>query len=232
MPISVACGDCGKKYGVRDELAGKKFRCKECQAVVAVPSADEPDEDLFAGADLRKAGKASPRYDDEDDEAEDYDDAPPRRKKVARAKRPRRRPRGDGMPVSAILAVCCQCVLLGLNSLSLFVKLTNPAPVMTPNETGKISGILLRVAIAGVVLVGLLKRSQNSRLWSRRLSGLGIVFGVIILAIFAALYPSIPTPEAKFEALAVIGVMVLQIGLWTTLVVSLSTDSADEWYNE
>lgn len=37
MPISVSCSACGKQYNVKDEAAGKKFKCKECEAIVEVP---------------------------------------------------------------------------------------------------------------------------------------------------------------------------------------------------
>src|SRR5206468_3474856 len=35
MAISVSC-DCGKQLRVKDDLAGKKIRCPECQAVLRV----------------------------------------------------------------------------------------------------------------------------------------------------------------------------------------------------
>ncbi len=35
MPITVRCS-CGKSYQVADKLAGKKFRCKSCESVLAV----------------------------------------------------------------------------------------------------------------------------------------------------------------------------------------------------
>ncbi len=37
MAILISCGKCGKRYSVKDELAGKKIRCKECETLVAVP---------------------------------------------------------------------------------------------------------------------------------------------------------------------------------------------------
>lgn len=44
MPISFECDHCGKSYRVKDEAAGKRFRCKECSSPLEVPS---PDEDEF-----------------------------------------------------------------------------------------------------------------------------------------------------------------------------------------
>ena len=37
MPIAVTCEQCGKKYRVRDDLFGKKFRCKKCGEPVQIP---------------------------------------------------------------------------------------------------------------------------------------------------------------------------------------------------
>lgn len=37
MPIAIACGVCKTQYTLRDDLAGKKLRCKECQSVLVVP---------------------------------------------------------------------------------------------------------------------------------------------------------------------------------------------------
>jgi len=41
MAIEVKCSNpqCGKIYRVKDEAAGKKFKCKQCQTVLVVPAA-------------------------------------------------------------------------------------------------------------------------------------------------------------------------------------------------
>lgn len=39
MPIEFACNECSKTYRVKDELAGKKIKCSQCEAVVEVPTA-------------------------------------------------------------------------------------------------------------------------------------------------------------------------------------------------
>jgi hypothetical protein len=41
MPIHVRCPDCGTEHNLADTLAGKKVRCKGCQAVLSVPAAEE-----------------------------------------------------------------------------------------------------------------------------------------------------------------------------------------------
>ena len=40
MPIAVVCDACKAEYSLRDEFAGKKVRCKNCQEVLVVPEAD------------------------------------------------------------------------------------------------------------------------------------------------------------------------------------------------
>jgi hypothetical protein len=42
MTILVACEKCGFRYKLKDELAGKKAKCKECQAVFVVPQPMAP----------------------------------------------------------------------------------------------------------------------------------------------------------------------------------------------
>jgi hypothetical protein len=39
MAINVACSSCGRQYTVKDDAAGKRFKCKDCEAVVEVPAA-------------------------------------------------------------------------------------------------------------------------------------------------------------------------------------------------
>ena len=35
--IKFTCNNCGRKLGVKDELAGKRGKCPECHSLVAVP---------------------------------------------------------------------------------------------------------------------------------------------------------------------------------------------------
>ena len=48
MPIHLACPHCGQDYTVKDDAAGRRFRCKNCGDAVdvpGVPHAAEPEED-------------------------------------------------------------------------------------------------------------------------------------------------------------------------------------------
>ena len=38
MAISFACHQCGRRYQVDEGLAGKRVKCKECEAVLSVPA--------------------------------------------------------------------------------------------------------------------------------------------------------------------------------------------------
>jgi len=42
MPLVVACPDCAKKYRLKDELRGKKFKCKQCGTAVLIEAVSEP----------------------------------------------------------------------------------------------------------------------------------------------------------------------------------------------
>ena len=58
MPISVGCPECGRGYNVKDELAGKKFKCKDCGALVAVSVAKKGSS--ATGTASAKTAKSSP----------------------------------------------------------------------------------------------------------------------------------------------------------------------------
>jgi len=49
MTISVSCPRCGKAYKVKDELAGKAIKCRDCEATVPIPgtAADSLGDDAF-----------------------------------------------------------------------------------------------------------------------------------------------------------------------------------------
>ncbi len=62
MPISITCSQCGKKYNLRDELAGKQAKCK-CGQAIAIPQAETSNDalgDLFDGEELPAVPEGSP----------------------------------------------------------------------------------------------------------------------------------------------------------------------------
>lgn len=60
MPISVECPQCGKGYRVGDDKAGRKMKCKECDAVVTIPAGgDEFGDDEFDDIELPRPRRKS-----------------------------------------------------------------------------------------------------------------------------------------------------------------------------
>ena len=78
MPINVAC-NCGKKYRLKDELAGKKFKCKECdQILIARSSPSAPKKKTSRGPARPKPDASTPPSQESD--------APQRRRKKKKRK--------------------------------------------------------------------------------------------------------------------------------------------------
>jgi hypothetical protein len=90
MPITLQC-DCGKKFKVVDDLAGKRVKCPECKEIVNVPGGIQARE---------------PPPDDED-EGEDYDDRP------ARVKKKKKKRAKSGSKLGLWIAVAAGVVVLG-----------------------------------------------------------------------------------------------------------------------
>ncbi len=58
MTIQAVCTKCGKEYRVKDDMHGKKIRCKLCQAVVLVEASSDDDfGDLPLQPVTKKKGK-------------------------------------------------------------------------------------------------------------------------------------------------------------------------------
>jgi predicted Zn finger-like uncharacterized protein len=61
MPIRVQCPGCAAEYKLADTLAGKKIRCKKCEAIVPVPKAEQEVVALPAPVTAKTAGSTTPR---------------------------------------------------------------------------------------------------------------------------------------------------------------------------
>lgn len=59
MPIAVAC-KCGKKFKVKDELAGKAVRCPDCKSPLKIPGAGVP----VAASTRGRGGSSAPAVDE------------------------------------------------------------------------------------------------------------------------------------------------------------------------
>jgi hypothetical protein len=111
MPIPVTC-ECGRSMRVKDEVAGRKFRCPSCSRVLAVPDPQVEDLDFVMTAEPveeessprrqrpERGVTASPRPQPRRDPDEDDEDERPRRPRSRRDEededdRPRRRRREE-----------------------------------------------------------------------------------------------------------------------------------------
>ena len=53
MTLSAECAECGEKHNVKDEVAGKRFRCKKCGQPITVPMPErQVDSNLERADDL------------------------------------------------------------------------------------------------------------------------------------------------------------------------------------
>ena len=135
MTIRVRCPECSAEYALADSAAGKKVRCKKCEAVIAVkaaPEADAPPATRPASAvraepPRRDAERRIPaRQPDRPRRArdDDDDDAPPIKKK-----------KGGGLALGLILGGVGVVLLLvlacgGLGAIFMFgLWSASPSPV-------------------------------------------------------------------------------------------------------
>lgn len=126
MSISAKCRKCGRRYSVKDEHAGKKFRCKECQAPVAVPKPQVLEADVWEAEDA----SAGFDYEDYDDYDTGYAPPPPRRaprKKAPAAPKKKKRPRkrSSGSNSASMAGRICGGLLVGLVVMGAVLRAVN-----------------------------------------------------------------------------------------------------------
>ena len=62
MSIKFACESCGRELKVRDDAAGKRVRCPDCNTMIEIPAADTAmdaeivDDNPFAAGDIKSTG--------------------------------------------------------------------------------------------------------------------------------------------------------------------------------
>ncbi|MFO1004911.1 MAG: hypothetical protein U0929_03040 [Planctomycetaceae bacterium] len=137
MAIRAECGECGRVYNVKDELDGKKIRCKECQAVVLVQSESE---------------------DDWDESVDEEEFQPPIRK--SNAKKGTRKSRGSGMPVPIIVALVCIAMMMGVTIFEIISVALSEVGVQA--KGGKAVVYILRAAIQIAIFRGVWKGTAST----------------------------------------------------------------------
>lgn len=99
MTIEFECKKCRKGYRVKDDFAGKRLRCKQCQAAIEVPQADPWDVE----ADF-----------------EDYEEELPVQPKRTKKRKKRSR---DSIPIAMIIAMSLLGFLVALEILRILAGL-------------------------------------------------------------------------------------------------------------
>lgn len=222
MPISADCPQCGKTYRVKDELAGRKFRCQACRGVVSVPAAKAASGDPWDNLDLDSfQDQANP------DEYEFETPPAPRRRKSRRKKRSRsRRSGGGGLPVGVIIAIACDGVLILFNLLGIVGNIMSQNP-------GGACGSVFRILIEGAIILGLLEANNVARWSSIGLSILGMLFcmacGIGLLA--GAMPAEMQRQFPQGMLVIVLAVFALQIVIWMANVVALLLPSSGDYFN-
>lgn len=151
MSISVNCDGCGQRYGVRDEFAGRNFKCKGCGAVVAVPKLQaKQDDDEYMLAPL------------DDDEPDNATQAVPRRPQstpVQEGEGVTCRNCGASLPLNAVLCVSCGFNLKTGRHLETVIEGTSdqfefePYPALRPFLI--VNGVLGLLAVVVLLLIAL-----------------------------------------------------------------------------
>ena len=62
MPITLTCSGCGQSFQLRDEMAGRKVRCPECQSVQVVPDLVAEEVTVSLDTDDGQAGGLHPAF--------------------------------------------------------------------------------------------------------------------------------------------------------------------------
>lgn len=212
MAIEISCAACGKDFRVKDEMAGRKFRCSGCQATVPIPAAksgDDPwelsDEDY---------GEAIPDPKDE----EESRPTPRKKKRTTRKSRS-----SDSMPAPVIIAMTCTGVMFCVIILALL------GSVIDPDGRKNIIPLLVRLGFNVQIFFGLMNRKSSSRTSSIVLSVLGLIF---VGFVFFAAADKLTGGVDGIALQVAVAILVLQGILWTTNIIALLTPSASEWCTE
>jgi len=151
MTIQVNCPECDKEYQVTDDKAGKRFKCRECEAVVSVPSGrpsrrkEEDDFDDGFGDD----------FDDDDFGVGGSDPYSAPRKRRTKRGRSSRSIEGKGSVCAIILMVLgvISCLWTSFNVISNLIMGIDPQmlPPPGPERDGFIPGYYAGLIGVGVI---------------------------------------------------------------------------------
>ncbi|MBS0263193.1 MAG: hypothetical protein JSS02_14710 [Planctomycetes bacterium] len=238
MSIKITCAQCQKSYQVKDDAAGKKFRCKGCETLIPVP---------LPVATLDE----EPALDDDwSDLIEDVtpEPPPPRRRQPKSRPKPARRAAVQKTPrrpiPATVVATCLLCTLgsvfwffVGKQAISIV-----QGPIFNGNNLQHASWpVVAMMGWAGLdvlVLLGLLFRLNAARLIGMLMDGLamlGTVAMVIVVIMSVVTFASELQPGQYIRWGAVVFriVIILIIGLiWFIDFKLLGSDDTVEYVME
>lgn len=151
MSIDVICPTCDQVHKVKNESAGKKLRCKGCQAVIPIPATSEAEEaDPWDTGDIEEpAPRQAPR-------------PAPRQRKAQAAKPARARARStDGMPITIIAALGINWLLIAFNVC--FTAIYVAAVLAGIAAFSDLIRCIIRLAVEFTINKGLRGRSNRIR---------------------------------------------------------------------
>lgn len=203
MAIKIECGECGKAYTLKDEMDGKKIRCKECSAVIVVRS---------------ESG------DDWNEEVEE-EFLPPVRKS-SKSKRKRGSEFG-GRPLTMWIALSCLGAMMAITLIGAIRLILMELPFVPPERIVVLKGVALlfvgiSFAIQLVIFFGLLNGNSGVRI-----TGM-ILGGIMIPILLLSLLRTVVAPNAGMVEMLSIS---LAIGLRVTFIGCLLTPSASRQFN-
>jgi hypothetical protein len=212
MSIEVICPTCDQVHRVKDESAGKKLRCKGCQAVIPIPAASETEEaDPWDTGDIEEpAPRQAPRQ---------------RKKSIAKPERARTRS-SDGMPITIMVS-------LGICGLFIAIVLVTTVLNLIAGEKAQAGGTVVRLLIDITIIKGLLARSNRIRWNAIILDGVGLAFGFSCIAgaVFLASNPQFQQHVPAGGATLLIAIFAVQSVFWIVDLIMLLSPSARDYCN-
>lgn len=220
MAISISCGKCGKRYSVKDELAGKKFRCKACESLIAVPSRD--DDDPFGGMNLKSTGNA---FDEDVDEDAPVRSSSSKARQVGAKKQKGSSKKGSGIPAIVVAGMSCWSLSLAHNVIAVGMMVVRHDPTILILIFGNWSWF------SAWLLYGLLRRRAVAR---SRVADISLIIGVFAGLLFAAFvafsFDRTPLRDPLDPSLtAMVGILFALNGV---AAVSMRTKVSKEWFCE
>lgn len=173
MSIRFACSSCGKSYEVEDRWAGKRAKCKQCQASMEIPLAAAPAESvddpygLAETVDYSRRGTRKPEATEIDDESFTL----PRRGSSPKRSQPSERQEFAPSPMLANMAWGFLVMGLAIFILPMFGFQLRKASKL-PEGGQRALGVVLLVLSA--IVFGVLQWRKRAAQTSRRDGGLSL----------------------------------------------------------